>query len=253
MKSTIMRSIKSVFGGGIGGHVRTLYFKRFIKQSARQKDFKVILDAGCGAGSYSFFIAGQFPSSFVYAYDLAGSVSFRNNIKECLSIQKDNGITNISFQEKDLLSLNEDNKYDLAYSIDVLEHIPGNRKVIENIFNALKAGGVFYLAMPWDEANERLLPAFFFKNFDSWADEEHIGEQYSLPELCSLMKQVGFTILEARYTFGIYGKMAWEIEKALEHLKYLRTLVKPLLKGLGRLDLDRHNNHGDLLVIALKP
>ncbi|MEE8422931.1 MAG: methyltransferase domain-containing protein, partial [Thermodesulfobacteriota bacterium] len=158
--------------------------------------------------------------------------------------------SNIVFKEKDLLNLNEKVKYDLVYSIDVLEHIPGNKKVIENIFGALKKGGIFYLAMPWDEANSRLLPAFFFKDSDAWADKEHIGEQYSLNELTDLMKKIGFKILEARYTFGIWGKLAWEMEKVFTFLGPTGSIFKPFLKMLGHLDIYKRNKEGALLVIA---
>lgn len=104
--------------------------------------------------------------------------------------------------------------------------------------------------MPWDEANNRLLPAFFFKDFDIWTDEEHIGEQYSLEELTGLMKHNGFIILEAKYTFGFFGKLAWELDKALEPIGKLIAFFKPFLRVLGRLDIYSHNKKGDLLIIA---
>ena len=253
MKDTILKVLRVFFGGHIGGYVRTLYFKRFLKQYISNKVFNVVLDAGCGRGDHTLMVAKLFPMSIVYGYDLAKSTSYKNNIKACLYKQEKDCVKNIIFQEKHLLNIGEKEKYNLVYSIDVLEHIPGNRRVVENVFKALRRRGLFYLAMPWDEANSRLLPAIFFKNFDAWADEEHMGEQYSLDELTDLMKEVGFVILEAQYTFGIWGKLAWEVDKALEPIGQLNIFFRPLLKGLSRMDIYSHNKKGDLLVIAQKP
>lgn len=240
----------ALFGGSIGAYVRTKYFNRFLRNYIFGKKIDRILDAGCGTGDHAFYLARKLPGATVYGYDLAGSESYKSNIHECLRKKRESGDRNIVFQEKDLRTLNEKEKYDLVYSIDVLEHILGNRLVIENIFQSLKEGGLFYLAMPYDKANRRLLPAFFFKGFDAWADHEHIGEQYSLEELTSLMKEIGFTILEAKYTFGVFGKLAWELDKVFECMGPAGRLSKPFLKIIGWMDIYWNNKEGDLLVIA---
>lgn len=86
---------------------------------------------------------------------------------------------NVRFKQSNLIQLCEENYYDFCLCIDVLEHIPGNRLVLEKIYRSLKPGGYFYLHMPNDKHNRRIFPKKFFKEFEKWAEDEHLGEQYT--------------------------------------------------------------------------
>lgn len=58
----------------------------------------------------------------------------------------------MSFKVQDLMSLAEHETFDFIFSIDCLEHIPGNQKVVANLVQALAPGGILYVAMPCEKS-----------------------------------------------------------------------------------------------------
>lgn len=109
---------------------------------------------------------------------------------------------NVQFEQQNLTQLSEQNYYDFSLCIDVLEHISGNRLALEKIYKSLKPRGYFYLHMPDDKHNRRIFPKKFFKEFEEWAEDEHLGEQYTLEEMKSMFKFTGFAIIDAHNTCG---------------------------------------------------
>ena len=188
----------------IGGYLRKKYFFRYMRRLP-VLSFQEVLDAGCGSGEYSLRLARAFPHLKITGYDIEESTSW------------DNPPRNVQFQCQSLLQLSEKNHYDLCLCIDVLEHIPGNRKVMENIYQALKPGGYFYLHMPRPEKyDRRMFPKRFYEEFDNWANKEHVGERYSLEEIQNVLKSIGFTIFKAHCTFNFWGRLAWELDTIID-------------------------------------
>ena len=52
----------------MGSYIRFLYFKKYLKKLPL-KNFKLILDAGCGRGKYSLYMAHLFPGKKIFAID----------------------------------------------------------------------------------------------------------------------------------------------------------------------------------------
>jgi len=139
-------------------------------------------------------------------------------------------------------------KYDFIFSIDVMEHIEGNLKVLENIYHGLKSHGTFYLAMPYEPGHNILLPKKLFRVYACWAEKEHKGEQYNWETISEILGQLGFKILDARYTFGFWGKLAWECDMLTENHLFLKHLIQPLLFIWGYLDTLWKNSSGSYAV-----
>jgi SAM-dependent methyltransferase len=222
----------------IGGYVRNLYFWKCIKKLP-MKNFTYVLDAGCGGGEYARKIAMKYPYLKINAYDIE-KYKFWNDRSR-----------NVNFKQRDLLKLEEENYYDFCLNIDVLEHIPENHKVLENIYKALKAGGYFYLHMP-SKDERRIFPKRFFREFDNWAKKEHIGEMYKLEELKDMITSIGFEIIEARETFGFLGSFAWEIDRITDKHVFLKVILMPLLKFFAHLDVKFSRKGGGILILAMK-
>lgn len=169
--------LKKLYGHlHIGQYLRMTYFKEILK-CIDLTSKKTVLDAGCGMGVYAFYLAKRFPDIDIKACDIAD-----DRIAFCKELEQKKGFENICFERKDITALNDKEKFDFIYSIDVLEHIKGNRDVIARIYTALKNSGKLFLHMPGNDAR-RILPGKFLKEFDEWAEDEHIGEHYSLGEL----------------------------------------------------------------------
>lgn len=225
----------------IGGYLREKYFFKYLKNLPTLL-FREALDAGCGSGKYTLSIARAYPDIKIRGYDIGECISWNNPPK------------NVHFQRQDLLQLSEKDHYDLCLCIDVLEHIPKNRKVMENIYQALKPGGYFYLHMPRPEKyDRRRFPKRFYKKFDKFAAKEHIGERYSLEEIRNILKSTGFTIIKAHCTFNFWGRFAWELDTIIDK-KIIKILLMPLLKIFVYADLWLpKSNKGAVLIIAMKP
>lgn len=222
----------------IGGYVRNLYFWRYIKRLP-VKNFTYVLDAGCGGGEYAKKLAIKYHHLKIDGYDIKKYESWNDSFK------------NINFKQRDLLKLYEENYYDFCLSIDVLEHIPENRKVLENIYKALKMGGYFYLHTPTKD-ERRIFPERFFREFDNWTKEEHIGEMYNREELKNTITSIGFEIIEARETFGFFGSFAWEVDRITDKHTFLKIVLMPLLKFFSHLDVKVSRRGNGILILAMK-
>jgi SAM-dependent methyltransferase len=223
----------------MGDFIRNLYFKKYLRKLP-VRQFKKVLDAGCGDGSHALQVGKAFPGWQVTAVDIK-DLHF-----------PELSMPNVDFQQQDLMTLKETCTYDFIYSIDVLEHIKGNITAIENLSRALKPGGYIFLHIPYDKDEKHIFPHRFFKEFYEWAAEEHIGEQYTTGELSEILKNMGFTIKSTAYTFGFPGALAWELNHICKRSFKLKILLMPFLKLLGWVDVRTSHRKGSTLVLAQK-
>ena len=105
----------------IGSFLRSLYFRKAI----RGRSYTDILDAGCGAGEYSFYLAARYPKSHVIGIDL-NKATLDINAKVADALRLDN----VRFLKKDLHKLTESGVYDLIVSVDVLDRVKENHEVL---------------------------------------------------------------------------------------------------------------------------
>lgn len=222
----------------IGGYVRNLYFWKYV-QKLPLENFSYVLDAGCGNGEYARKIVKKYPYLKIDACDIKKHNSWNTYHR------------NINFQQLDLLEIKKENYYDFCYSIEVLEHIPNNRKVLENIYKSLKTGGYFYVHTP-SKNDKRIFPEKFFKEFDNWAEEEHIGEMYDLKELKEIINSVGFKIIKTRETFGFLGSFVWEIDRITDRYIFLKIILMPLLKLFAYFDIIFSRKGRGILILVKK-
>lgn len=241
IKDIFRRSLR-FFLQDIALYIRSIYLYKYLNYLSRGE----VLDAGCGRGNVALYLAQRYPEAKINAYDLS-----QENIAVCKKAQKKLKIKNIKFIRKDLLSLDEHDQYDFVYCLDVLEHIEGNERVIKAIHAALKEGGRFYVHMPVKELKS-IFNKKYYRNFEKWVTEEHIGEHYTMEELKQFLQELGLRIMTARRTFGFFGMLAWEIDYLLSihyFLKILKAIFRPLCWGLGRLDTILENKWGNCFLI----
>lgn len=96
---------------------------------------KIILDLGCGIGSFTKYIADK-------GYVVEG-IDFSKNM---ISIAKEK-VNNANFIEMDINNLKINKKYDGIMSINSIIHIEKKeiKKVLKSIYNILKDEGIFFL------------------------------------------------------------------------------------------------------------
>jgi SAM-dependent methyltransferase len=112
----------------------------------------------------------------------------------------------VKFVVGDLTQFEHPNKYDLALSVDVMEHILEDVQVFKNIYASLKQGGMLLISTPSDQGGSDV-------HGDGEASfiEEHVRDGYNIKEIEDKLRSAGFSKVEARYQYGTPGKISWRL------------------------------------------
>jgi SAM-dependent methyltransferase len=218
-----------------------------------------ILDAGSGFGQYSYRMSRIFKGARIKGVDVK-----QEQIDDCnrfFSSIKLNDSVNFEFA--DLIKFSEPDKYDLILSVDVMEHITEDERVFRNFHESLAENGILLISTPSDqggsdaEAHENSSVHGFIG--------EHVRDGYGIEEIREKLSRAGFSLVEARYTYGKPGSLAWRLSMKYPVLMlgksklffiilpfyYLVTF--PLCTILNWLDLKINHSRGTgLLVKAWK-
>lgn len=194
-----------------------------------------ILDAGCGRGDYSFYLAQRFPAAEVMGIDVDSALIRRNRETSELL-----GTTNARFEEGDLARLGDDATFDLIVSVDVLEHIEAQESALANLSRALRPGGLAFYHIP----TVRPKPVLFSRRlnaFHEWAEVEHVAEDLTAEQFATRVRASGLDVLEQRRTFGRYtGELATSLFALFfadsTRNRIAQALVSPLCRMLAMAD-----------------
>ena len=212
-----------------------------------------VLDAGCGKGTFSIYLAQRFPKAQVVGVDLCPDMhSLASNIAVCEQVKARAGIDNVEFRQLDLHELEDPETYDLIVSIHVLEHIENNELVIDRMIRALRPGGALHIQMPRDDDHAAQQDC---EELAEWSEEEHIGKEYDPEEMQALLESKGLEVTVCKTDGGWMHGWACRYGESLRfRKKTIRlALLWPLLKTMIRLGgrfLD--NGKGNTVVLAKK-
>lgn len=232
--------------------LREWHVKRELRSLLGYNGPKRVYDAGCGFGQYSYYCASRFPHSTIYAVDVKDE-----QIEDCTNFFHKAGLANASFSVEDLTQIQHENQFDLAISVDVMEHIPDDIGVFRNLYRSLRPGGKLLVNTPSDlGGSDAHGPE------DASFIEEHARNGYGVEEIRTKLQSVGFSVDKIRFAYGPWGSIAWRLgikypmlllnmSKAfflLLPFYYLVTLPFTLL--LMYLDYVRENKIGTGLVVV---
>ena len=105
-----------------------------------------ILDAGAGFGQYSYWMINRFPKAKILAVDVKDE-----QVDDCNVFFQRIERPNVQFEVADLTKFVQPDKFDLALSVDVMEHILEDVQVFKNIHTSLKKGGMLLISTPSDQ------------------------------------------------------------------------------------------------------
>ena len=223
----------------VGGAHRALYRAMGIPDPAHWLHFKYferalglldvraperILDAGCGAGDYSFHLARLFPAAKVLSVDINEELLARNR-----EVARRLGIQNIEFDRIDLTRLDMPETFDFIVSIDVLEHVEPQDQAFANLARSLRPGGSAFYHVP----TIREVPVPFsarLQGFHDWAHEEHIADDLNHHEVDEAVRRSGLEIVDSRRTFGWY---TGELATSLFTLPFADTTANRILQAVA--------------------
>lgn len=219
----------------IGFQLRSLHFRHIMGRYLADHKSRRILDAGSGIGAYAFLLTKWFPQAEVIGYEIDDA-----KLRVCADIAATSSMRQVDFARQDLTErMATSDRFDLVISIDVLEHIDDYEAVLDNFASMLSLGGHLFLHTP--QPDQRRI----FKRLSTWSHQDHVREGFLPSELRPQLLARGFSVVECRETFGLFGKVAWE----LNHLVLAKSLALgaitfPLLYLLGTFDLLTSNHHG---------
>jgi SAM-dependent methyltransferase len=209
--------IKKIFGDIVRENIllRKLFYKllgmMFLREWHVKRELRLLLggenapkqiyDAGCGFGQYSYYCASRFPRSAIYAVDIK-----LEQVEDCTRFFRNAGLINATFAVEDLTQIQHDNTFDLAISVDVMEHIPDDVGVFRNLHRSLRPGGRLLVNTPSDlGGSDAHGPQ------DASFIEEHARNGYGVEEIRSKLTSVGFKVEKIKFAYGPWGSIAWRL------------------------------------------
>ena len=119
---------------GINAKIRSAHvLNNFLEMNISMKSKVNTLDVGCGVAYVDIWLARKYPNWNIIGIDIdLSAIKKANIIKESYSL------TNVMFEQKNILELNLSETFDIIYSMDVLEHIYDDLTALKNIQLALK-------------------------------------------------------------------------------------------------------------------
>lgn len=98
----------------------------------------------------------------------------------------------------DLMNLHWENRWDVAFLLDVIEHLPDDVGAMRQACAALKPGGLLFVTTP------------ALKFFWSYNDEvAHHLRRYHKTDYAALAQQCGLTLVDARYFMFLLSPLLW--------------------------------------------
>ncbi|RDC65741.1 class I SAM-dependent methyltransferase [Adhaeribacter pallidiroseus] len=160
-----------------------------------------ILDAGSGYGQYTYYLSGMSTKWRILAVDVK-----EEQIADSNRFFAQIGRPHVRFAVADLVTFQQPETYDLALSVDVMEHILEDVEVFKNIHASLKKGGMLLISTPSDQGGSDV-----HDNDESSFIEEHVRDGYNINEIADKLKIAGFDKVQARYSYGQPGQISWRL------------------------------------------
>jgi SAM-dependent methyltransferase len=232
--------------------LRTWHIKREIgRWSAHHRNHAEILDAGSGFGQYTYYLSRKNKNWNISAIDVK-----EEQIEDCSLFFKRIGKSNVIFSIADLTAYKEPNRFDMALSVDVMEHIEEDVLVFKNICDSLREGGMLLISTPSDQGGSDVHD----HGQHSFIDE-HVRDGYNMDEIREKLMNSGFKKSEAKYSYGVPGKISWKISMKYPItmlntsrlffllLPFYYLIVFPLMLILNFLDVRMHHKTGTGLIV----
>ncbi|HAN79668.1 MAG TPA: methyltransferase type 11 [Bacteroidales bacterium] len=211
-----------------------------------------ILDAGSGFGQYSYYMSKLNP-----AYKITGTDIKEEQIFDCsLFFSKINKAEQVSFEYADLTQFVQNETYNLILSVDVMEHIEADTVVFDNFYKSMKPGGMLLISTPSDKGGSDV-----HDDHEHSFIDEHVRDGYNMDDITLKLKNAGFSKVEARYSYGTSGSLAWKLSMKYPIimlnasklffilLPFYYVLTYPFAFILNYIDVNSNHNEGTGLIV----
>lgn len=199
-----------------GQMLRSIYLRKAIQKYAPKKS--MILDAGCDTGRDAIYLSAKYPDFYVLGIDIND-----NAISEAKTRLAKANLDNTNFEIMNILDMPYKDKFDVIYSIEVLEHIYDYEKCISNFQKALKANGKLIIHVPCPDQRRH------FERFKKKVYSNHMHDSISFSKLVSTLEANQLRVIEVKYTSGWFGSLGWEIFEIIRPRALLKRVLFPVI------------------------
>jgi len=130
-------------------------FKTFLKSEKLDIKYKVVLEAGCGAGYGLQIIHDEFVPKELHGFDI---------LEEEIKIAKKKKIPAEIFVGDVLDTKFPDKKFDVVFVLEVLHHVPQWREGLKELNRIMKRGGILLISEHCKDSVKRLERVFGVKH-----------------------------------------------------------------------------------------
>jgi SAM-dependent methyltransferase len=154
---------------------------RSVRKSRFQAQAYRLVDLGGGCGGWLRYLLKEKQFAVADAALADSSSAALEMAGECLP-------PHVERRQVDLMDLPWSEEWDMAFLLDVLEHLPHQEAVLKQIHESLVPGGLLFVTVP------------ALRSFWSWNDDvsRHL-RRYSRRDFAELSRACGFRLLDARY------------------------------------------------------
>lgn len=167
--------------------------KAIVKKAQTDSPIQV-LDIGCGKGRYLRNLMKEFPDNQYYAVDLSSKVmEYFDDLDVTEKVQ--GNLTSIPY---------EDNKFDVVYACEALEHAVDIRSAVRELCRVTKSGGTIAIL----DKNKDKIGCFEIEEWEQWFDENELKEE--LLKYCAdvqTVKEISFENHPANGLFYLWVGM----------------------------------------------
>lgn len=149
------------------------------------------IDLGGGCGGWLKYLSARSPKAF-------GELALADSSLRALQMAGDVLPSSISRYQIDLMNLHWHSRWDTAFLLDVIEHLPDDVGAMRQAYEALKPGGLLFVTTPALQ---------FFWSYND--DVAHHLRRYSKADYATLAERTGFKLLDARYFMFLLSPLLW--------------------------------------------
>lgn len=111
--------------------------------------------------------------------------------------------SSVNLYQVDLMNLQWQDRWDVIFLLDVIEHCPDDKEILRQVYTALKPGGRLIVSTP------------ALQYFWSYNDEySHHLRRYSVTDYENLATQTNFKLIDARYFMFFLSPLYWLSRKS---------------------------------------
>jgi len=166
--------------------------KRFLPRGSQLQS---AIDLGGGVGGWVRYLADHQPGRF-------STLALADSSEIALQMAGAALPAGVQRYQIDLMNLGWHEQWDAAFLLDVIEHLPDDVGAMREAAQALKPGGLLFVATP------------ALKQFWSYNDDlVHHLRRYNRTDFANLAQRTGLALCDARYFMFFLSPLYWLVRK----------------------------------------